>query len=343
MGALTATNTRMLPSGGAGSGFHPIDLDSRCAKDGKGFAWDGQPPLSRHELLVVFVRCHEPPRCMLQQLQAQRVPFLVYQKEAGRCGNATGAPSGWSHGPGVHVRTLAHNLGRECSGYLRFIVEHYDDLPRVTAFLQMGALMHMPFPSALWANLRFLRGNATHPPPAFAALSKNAIEGAWPGPCESRQKLAAFEGCAGEYWRELARTADAPPGFLRFYANGLFAATRRRIRAHPRALYAAMLDRLEGRAPLRCVHPAASRGGLGRSREVPGWSREGLHGGYVEWSNSSRLVPAESDCLMLEKLWHVLLGEPAVMPLPAEYNAQLRNYGGGARVGHIVCKPGTPG
>ena len=76
---------------------------------------------------------------------------------------------------------------------------------------------------------------------------------------------------------------------------------------------------------------------------MPGWSREGLHGGYVEWSNSSRLVPAESDCLMLEKLWHVLLGEPAVMPLPAEYNAQLRNYGGGARVGHIVCKPGTPG
>ena len=148
--------------------------------------------------------------------------------------------------------------------------------------------------------------------------------------------VAEADACA-------SHTADAPPGFLRFYANGLFAATRRRIRAHPRTLYAAMLDRLEGRAPLRCVHPAASRGGLGRSREVPGWSREGLHGGYVEWSNSSRLVPAESDCLMLEKLWHVLLGEPAVMPLPAEYNAQLRNYGGGARVGHIVCKPGTPG
>ena len=194
MGALTVTNTRMHPSGGAGSGFHPIDLDSRCAKDGKGFAWDGQPPLSRHELLVVFVRCHEPPRCMLQQLQAQRVPFLVYQKEAGRCGNATGAPSGWSHGPGVHVRTLAHNLGRECSGYLRFIVEHYDDLPRVTAFLQMGALMHMPFPGALWANLRFLRGNATHPPPAFAALSKNAIEGAWPLVPRKRQ----FVGPGGE-------------------------------------------------------------------------------------------------------------------------------------------------
>ena len=59
----------------------------------------------------------------------------------------------------------------------------------------------------------------------------------------------------------------------------------------------------------------------------------------MEWTNSSRLVPAESDCLMLEKLWHVLLGEPVVMPPPAAYNAQLRNYGGRARVGHIKCTP----
>jgi len=212
---------------------------------------------------------------------------------------------------------------------------HYDDLPRVTAFLQMGALMHMSFSSSLWANLAFLRGNATHQPPAYAGLSKNSIEGDWPGPCEDRQKVAAFKRCADDYWREFARTSDAPPDFFRFYANGLFAATRRRIRAHPRALYAALLDRLEGRAPLRCAHPAASKG----SRAVPGWSREGLHGTYVEWANSSRLVPAESDCLMLEKLWHVLLGEPAVMPPPAAYNAQLRGYGGRARVGHIKCKP----
>ena len=74
--ALPVIKTTMLPSGG--SGFHTIDLDTRCAKDGKGFAWDGQPPLSRHQLLVVFVRCHDHPQCMLQQLQAQRVPFLVY-------------------------------------------------------------------------------------------------------------------------------------------------------------------------------------------------------------------------------------------------------------------------
>ena len=180
--------------------------------------------------------------------------------------------------------------------------------------------MHMSFQSSLWANLAFLRGNATHQPPPYAGLSKNSIEGEWPGPCENRQKVAAFKGCADEYWREFARTSDAPPDFFRFYANGLFAATRRRIRAHPRALYVSLLDRLEGRAPLRCVHPAASLGSRAQSA-VPGWSREGLHGRYVEWTNSSRLVPAESDCLMLEKLWHVLLGEPVVMPPPAAYNA----------------------
>ena len=57
VGTLTVLNLVMHPSGG--SGFHTIGLDTRCTKDGKGFAWDGQPPLSRHQLLVVFVRCQE--------------------------------------------------------------------------------------------------------------------------------------------------------------------------------------------------------------------------------------------------------------------------------------------
>ena len=63
-----------------------------------------------------------PPIPTTRTPNATRAPDR-YQKEAGRCSNITGAPSGWSHRPGVHVRTMAHNLGRECTGYLRFIVE----------------------------------------------------------------------------------------------------------------------------------------------------------------------------------------------------------------------------
>ena len=76
----------------------------------------------------------------LQQLFQQGVPFLVYQKQAGRCSGAVALPAGAE----PSVRVMQHNLGRECAGYLRYIVDHYDDLPRMTAFLQMGSLMHMP-------------------------------------------------------------------------------------------------------------------------------------------------------------------------------------------------------
>ena len=94
-----------------------------------------------------------------------------------------------------------------------------------------------------------------------------------------------------------------------------------------------MLARLEGRAPLRCVHPATTAA----AQHAAGWRQKGLHGAYVDWTNSSRLAPAESDCLMLEKLWHVMLGEPAEMPPPAVYNARVRGYAESARAAQIKC------
>ena len=349
-----ATPFRLRTASDTPAGFAPVNLSVGCG-GGQGLAWDGRPPLSRHRLLVVLVRCHEGPRCILQQLFQQSVPFLVYQKQAGRCGGAVPLPAGAEPA----IRTLPHNLGRECAGYLRYIVDHYDDLPRMTAFLQMGSLMHMPFQAHIWQNIGFLRGNATHTP-QFAGLSKNSIEGEWPAPCEDREKVssicpspllschsscpvhpeqrAAMNQCAADYWRDASgengpEAGRPPPKFFRFFANGLFAASRKRIRARPRSLYASMLARLEGSAPLRCTHPATTR----HAKAAAGWGAKGLHGSFADWANSSRVAPAETDCLMLEKLWHVLLGEPAEMPPPAEYNARVRGHASKARSAQIKC------
>lgn len=182
-----ATPFRLRTASDTPAGFAPVNLSVGCG-GGQGLAWDGRPPLSRHRLLVVLVRCHEGPRCILQQLFQQSVPFLVYQKQAGRCGGAVPLPAGAE--PAIRT-TMQHNLGRECAGYLRYIVDHYDDLPRMTAFLQMGSLMHMPFQAHIWQNIGFLRGNATHTP-QFAGLSKNSIEGEWPAPCEDREKVSSL-------------------------------------------------------------------------------------------------------------------------------------------------------
>ena len=88
------------------------------------------------------------------------------------------------------------------------------------------------------------------------------------------------------------------PQRLRFYANGLFAVSRDRIRRRPREWYAAALARLSGRAPARCDGPDTRR-------------RAGA---------SNRLV---GDCHVFEKAWHVVFGEEALMP-PASVLDQRR-------------------
>ena len=277
---------------------------------------------------VVLVHCAEPLHGVVRQLRDARVPFFVYHKGSPRCR----APAASDVEPGVLV-TLPHNLGRECSGYLRFIVDRYERLPRTTAFLQAGAEMHLPFTRGLMHTLRPLLNTTA----GYVGLSKNSFEGAWPSPCEPRGHVAAFAACARAYWGEVAGDAfTPPPRRLRFYANGLFLASASRIRARPLALYERLLDRLEGRAPLRCVD-----------------ARDKRLAAYAPWANeTSRLAPAEIDCLMLEKLWHVLLGEQPVLPPPAEYDAGGGRYtaadiadaqrrGGKHRAGRIECPERT--
>ena len=202
-------------------------------------------PLSQLPLLVVLARCSEDAAHIFLLLRKAHLPYLIYQKTGG-CSYKL--PSSEAR----YARYMPHNLGRECSAHLAFIVDNYDNLPHRTAFLQIGFLLHMSF-TKFEPNLAFLR-STTLP---YVALSKNSFEGDFPAPCESQRNLPAFRACADTYWSHLSRggpeTGQPPPTFFRFYANNLFAVTAERIRARPLRLYQSVLDRLEGRAPLLCV------------------------------------------------------------------------------------------
>jgi len=128
----------------------------------------------------------------------------------------------------------------------------------------------------------------------FVALSIHSFEGSWPAPCERAERRPAFDNCSRIFWREDLRAE--PPAFLRFYANGLFAVTSERIRRRPLSFYRTLLARLSGASPALCDGPDVRGRG-------PGFR-----------------VTHVGDCHVLEKSWHVVFGEPAEMPAPADYN-----------------------
>ena len=97
-------------------------------------------------IAVVMARCNEVSPSA-ESLAKSGVAFFVYQK--GPCENTSSASSRRhlariralpvAGSPDGAVRTMPHNRGDECSAYLQYIVESYDGLPPVVAFLQYGA------------------------------------------------------------------------------------------------------------------------------------------------------------------------------------------------------------
>ena len=237
---------------------------------------------------VVFSRCAEagglPALRELGNLAAVR----VYQK-AGSCNESARGARTLSMLPAHVLRWLDHNAGDECSAYLQYIVDEYDRLPSSVFFLQYAAEHQLMLPSVA-ATVRAAVGPLRHL--GFVALSRHSFEGKWPAPCEAGGKQATFARCSEAIFRDLG---VAIPGRIRFYANGLFAVSRDRVRSRPLGFYQAMLHRLSGRATARCDGPDTRR-------------RAGA---------SSRLV---GDCHVLEKAWHIVFQEPPELPPPHEYN-----------------------
>ena len=262
---------------------------------------------SQRQLTAVVVHCNEPILGLLRELRAESVSYVVYHKSSSRCT----MPDVDEVAKGGRLVVMPHNLGRECTGYLRYIVDHYAaGMSKQVAFLQAGAELHLRFQRYIWPALSPLIGHTS----GYIGLSKNSFEGSWPAPCESKRHITAFKACHQQYWEELSaggpEAGQAPPATFRFYANALFVASAERIRSRPLALYRRLLDRLEGRLPLLCTN-----------------SKDPLQAAYANWANDThRMAPSEIDCLMLEKTWHILLNEPSTMPPPQKYDTGGGRY-----------------
>ena len=245
------------------------------------------------DVTVVFSRCAEAGLVAPRALAAQSVPFRVYQK-GGACNASSRGAKTLTQLPQQAVRYLAHNAGDECSAYLHYIHDEYDALPSVSVFLQYNS-EHQLVLSSVAAVTRLAVAAITRHGLGFVALGRHSFEGLWPAPCEATGKQPTFRACSERFWRD--DMGVAPPQSFRFYANGLFAVSRERIRSRPRAWYAATLARLSGAAPARCDGPDTRR-------------RAGA---------ASRLV---GDCHVLEKAWHVVFGEDPTLPAARTYDPQ---------------------
>lgn len=246
------------------------------------------------DLAVVFSRCAEPGLGAARALSQQSIPFHVYQK-GGACNSSRGLQLLMQVEAlkGAHVRRMEQNAGDECAAYLQYVHDEYEKLPSAIVFLQYASEHQLVLPSV--AHAAQLAGRAiSQRGLGFVALGRHSFEGLWPAPCEATGKQATFRRCSELIWRD--DLGVAPPRAFRFFANGLFAVSRERVRARPRAWYAAAAARLSGSAPARCDGPDTRR-------------RAGA---------SNRLV---GDCHVLEKAWHVVFGESPILPAPHVYDA----------------------
>jgi hypothetical protein len=211
--------------------------------------------------VVVFSRCAEVGTTAARALTQRSVPFVVYQK-SGPCNASARGAKVLAALPQQSVRMLDHNAGDECSSYLQYVVDAYDRLPSAIVFLQYEQYHQLALPAEASVSLAF----AAVARLGFVALGRHSFEGRWPAPCEAAGKQATFQRCSLAIWRQ--DLGVEPPASFRFWANGLFAVSRERVRSRPRAWYEDALARLSGRAPARCDGPDTRRRSGAASRLV---------------------------------------------------------------------------
>ena len=280
--------------------------------------------LARAEKVLVIAACHENVAAMpsYQHALAQRWPVFVYDKCLAR---------GQSNANLAAVRAVGgdvvpmENTGDECVVYAKFIADFYDDLPKRIAFLQAdhGNLHDEHAAHAGW--FRFEEVWSASDRVGFVHLnsyfqsSETTGASTWGGRIDTcgwryhNEAVMLSEGRAPvasdvRTCRVADRRKDSncsaldaarPPEFLTkrpwwaMYAGAQFVVSRGTVRAVPRTHFARLVTRLKDPARAECepVEKPEKHIRVGR------------------W-----------DCTILERTWHVLLGEPAYMPHPQIYD-----------------------
>jgi hypothetical protein len=125
------------------------------------------------------------------------------------------------------------NLGREGHTYLHHIVENYDRLADVTVFIQARIDDHLPgdpVKHVCRMKAEALLGGCSKP---LWALPANYD---FRHPSYFGKELQPAECCLGEWFKNVLH-CPFPSEHVLFYRNGLFAASRARIRGRPVQYY----------------------------------------------------------------------------------------------------------
>lgn len=201
----------------------------------------------------------------------------------------------------------------ECNGYLDYLHDYYDNLTEVTVFMQDDGLVpyakysntfghtnFTKFEEIVAATKRFIRVNnddtssATHPPPAwitFGILTMNTTFGNWTTlPHGPAQKIL------WPYLRQ-PKTLEVPPTHISFKPAAHFAVHRSAIQYRPRATYWALLQQVRYARDFELKQ--------GNNNNIPG---------SINFDISNYWPNSRGVCYGLEAVWHILFGQPPLLP-----------------------------
>ena len=131
---------------------------------------------------------------------------------------------------------LVVNKGREAVAYLRYIIDHYSNLPSVVAFVHAHRTSwHQRDPSDIVVALRALQWNKYPYMPLTSSMTSSSFQ---------LNALDPQFKVNFEIWRDVLQTELGPPPAqgIRTTCCASFAVKREAILAHPKLFYSKILD-----------------------------------------------------------------------------------------------------
>jgi hypothetical protein len=196
----------------------------------------------------------------------------------------------------------AHRVGSdECNGYLDYLVDYYDDLTSITVFMQDDGLWpwskskreaaHTPFsdfPNIVQSLKLYMPKNQT-----FLHFGVSDLTQAWYGDPYSVLGMRTI----WPYLKSLE--VPLPPATITTKPSANIAVRREQIQARSRSIYEALLYQLRY---------------INEVQDIPGLEDA------VSLDNR-RL------CCALERTWHILFGQPAILPENTKLSELVQNAG----------------
>jgi len=198
--------------------------------------------------------------------------------------------SSWFHT--VEVRYVDDEIrADDCSAYLAYIVDRYEDMPEVAVFLHADAPEHIPTIDLLMDSV-FAAARGYLPPEAgFVHLAHNYVRHDCPGSTQSCTTPDAFE--VSQLWRKVFQSSITPvmaEGDLNGYCCVQFLVRRGRVRLRSTDFYVRALNFFgETAASYYALFPV----------------------GQVIWEPDTR---GRTPCQLTMYFWHVIFGEDLWLP-----------------------------